>query len=767
MSDEAPQPPQDSDTPAGAGEGGSQETDAPRRRPKRTGLRRLVPTWRMTLFGLVTFLALVIGAFFVGYKMVTIPAANAAALRQANVYLYSDGTEITREGDVNRENVPLSRVPTAVQRAVLAAEDRDFYSESAINPIAMGRAAWDTVRGEGKQSGSTITQQYVKNYYLSQEQTLTRKAREFFIAIKLDREKTKDEILEGYLNTSYYGRNAYGIQAAAQAYYKKNVDELDVAEGAYLAALLNRPGVYDVTSNPAGRTAAVARWNYVLDGMVSSGWLDETKRASLKFPEPDEAHAPTSLAGQDGYLVEAVKQHLYGSGVVDERTLSAGGFRITTTIDRDKQNALVKSVNEVLMTKLDPAANPADAFVRAGAASVDVATGKVVALYGGKDFLQQYVNNATRTDYQVGSTFKPIVLASALDNHARTHSGAPITPNATYDGTSKRQVQGPNGPIDFRPENEDGKSYGTINVSAAMNYSVNAVFAQMGEDVGPQAVRQTAIDLGLSPNTKELDANPSLAIGTATPSALDMAGVYAALADHGTQTDPWLVSEITRGGQKLKLPDHKSTQAIDREAADTTTQVLRGVVDSAGGTGSAARALGRPAAGKTGTAEEDVAAWFAGYTPQLATVVAVMGQDPEPPYAHKKLYGVTGIARINGGGFPAEIWTEYMKSALSGTEVAQFDLHANMGKATQPGGTQPPEGGPQPTFTPPSGTEPGTSEPPTSDLPTEPTTPPTTGPTDTGEPSGPGSGEPTDGGGGGAGDGINPYAALRRADTAR
>ncbi len=196
-------------------------------RARRTGWRRLVPTWRMVCGAFLVTALLVVGGFLLGYALVQIPAANALATQQANVYLYADGSVIARDGEVNRENVTLSQISEDAQHAILAAEDRDFYTESAVDPQAMIRGAWNTVTGKGKQSGSTITQQYVKNYYLRQEQTVTRKVKEFFIAIKLDRNQSKDEILEGYLNTSFFGRGAYGIQAAAHAYYDMDASELD------------------------------------------------------------------------------------------------------------------------------------------------------------------------------------------------------------------------------------------------------------------------------------------------------------------------------------------------------------------------------------------------------------------------------------------------------------------------------------------------------------------------------------------------------------
>ncbi|WP_106969457.1 transglycosylase domain-containing protein [Streptomyces bikiniensis] len=650
-----------------------------RRGPFRRFLRHLLGT---LLLGTL----LLAGAFAAGYLLVEIPPANATATAQSNVYLYRDGTPLARDGEVNRESVRLDRIPLALQRAVLAAEERDFATSRAVDPKAMVRAAWHTVTGKGRQSGSTITQQYVKNYYLGQEQTLSRKAREFFIAIRLGREKSKQDILQGYLNTSYFGRNAYGVQAAARAYYGKDVERLDTAEGAYLASLLKAPSAYDVTAHPRNRAKAVARWHYVLDGMVTEGWLSRADRAALRFPDPQTARAVSALSGQRGYVVQAVEEYLTSRGIVDEKTLAGGGFRITTTLEPAKQEALTEAVEDRVVSRLDPDRNPADRFVRVGAAAVDPANGRVLALYGGIDYTRQYVNNATRRDYQVGSTFKPFVLTAAVQNGARTQQGRPITPSTLYDGTNRRPVEGWNGgPYD--PANEDDTSYGVIPVGTATDLSVNAVYAQMAVDVGPARVRRTAISLGLPGSTPDLTASPSIALGAATASVLDMATAYATLAAHGRLGAYTLVEGVTRGGEQLALPALRPRQAVSREAADTTTSVLRGVVEA--GTGTAAQTAGRPAAGKTGTAEDDKAAWFAGYTPELATVVALMGQDPETGH-QEPLYGALGAERVAGGGAPAEIWGRFTREALAGTPPRAFDLRPMPGtEAGEPSSATP------------------------------------------------------------------------------
>ncbi|MFL4950219.1 transglycosylase domain-containing protein [Streptomyces sp. MMS24-I31] len=630
----------------------------------------------MLLGGFITVVLLLIGAFFLGYSLVKIPSANAMAVKQANVYLYADGTEIARDGDINRENITLDQVSRDAQHAVLAAEDRDFYTESAVDPKAMLRAAWNTATGKGRQSGSTITQQYVKNYYLGQEQTVTRKVKEFFISIKLDRNESKDQILEGYLNTSYFGRNAYGIQAAAQAYYGVKAKDLDPARAAYLAALVNAPSEYDVVAHPENKAAAVARWNYVLDGMVKQGWISAAQRAGMKFPAPKEATVSTGMSGQRGYLVRAIKDYMSTNKILNEDELAAGGYRITTTLQKSKQDAFVKAVDDQVMSKLDKKNRKVDTYVRAGGAAVDPRTGQVVAMYGGIDYVKQYTNNATRRDFQVGSTFKPFVFTSAVQNQSTTADGRPITPNTVYDGTNKRPVQGWNGG-NYAPENEDQRSYGNITVREATDKSVNAVYAQMAVDVGPDKVKETATALGIPGNTPDLTGTPSIALGPATASVLDMAQAYATLANHGEHGTYTMLKKITKDGSDVvALPQQTSSQAVSREAADTTTSVLQSVVQN--GTATAAQGAGRPAAGKTGTAEEDTAAWFAGYTPDLATVVSVMGQDPVTA-AHKSLYGAMGLPRINGGGAPADVWAQFTRDALKNTPAGDFDLQLQSG----------------------------------------------------------------------------------------
>ncbi|NEE25048.1 penicillin-binding protein, partial [Streptomyces sp. SID7982] len=280
------------------------------------------------------------------------------------------------------------------------------------------------------------TQQYVKNYYLTQDPTVSRKLKELVISLKIDQQLSKDEILAGYINTAYYGRGASGIQAAAQAYYGIDAKDLNVSQGAYLASLLQAPSQYDwASATPTGKKLVKERWAYTLRNMVEMDWLTESEKAKLEFDVPQKPKPAAGMEGQTGYLVEAANKELEKQGVSAEDR-EAGGWTFTLTVDKKRQQALEKAVDDQLESKLDREGNKVDATVQAGATSVDPKTGKVVALYGGEDYIKHYISNATRQDYQPASTFKPLVLASALENESKTQDGSLIGLNTVYDGTS-------------------------------------------------------------------------------------------------------------------------------------------------------------------------------------------------------------------------------------------------------------------------------------------------------------------------------------------
>ncbi|MFF2007945.1 transglycosylase domain-containing protein [Streptomyces sp. NPDC058195] len=651
---------------------------AQRRASKSGGIRRLF-TWRKMLGAFFGFCLLGMGAFVALYLYVDIPKANALAERQSNVYQYSDGTLLTRTGDgVNRQIVDLSEVPKAVQHTFVAAENKTFYDDEGIDLKGTTRGLLNTLSGKGKQGGSTITQQYVKNYYLTQDPTISRKLKELVISLKVDSKKSKDYILAGYINTAYYGRGASGIQAAAQAYYGVDAKDLTVSQGAYLASVLQAPSQYDwQTASDTGRKLVKDRWGYTLDNMVEMRWLDQAERDKLKFPVPQKAKPAKGMEGQTGYLVEAANEELKKQGVTDEMR-QAGGWTFTLSIDKKKQKKLEQSVDRQLESKLDREGNKVDATVQAGATSVNPKTGAVVAMYGGVDYIKHYYSNATRRDYQPASTFKPLVFASALENESRTQSGDLIGVNTRYDGTSKRPVVGSDTP--FAPENEDDRSYGSVTVQKAMNASINSAFAQMVVDVSPAKVKKTALALGVP--DKNFPERPAITLGTMNASTWDMAGAYATLDNHGKKVTPFIVKSAKHRDRTIDPVEGVGEQVISRKSADTVTSVLTGVVDA--GSGQAANTGAYDAAGKTGTSENNKSAWFAAYTPELTTVVALFGESPKGG-VQVSLTGTANSGRANGGGFPAEIWADYTLDALGGGSTTRFDLEdVERGQATVP-----------------------------------------------------------------------------------
>ncbi|MFF0363822.1 transglycosylase domain-containing protein [Streptomyces sp. NA02536] len=698
----------------------------------RSGIRRLF-TWKKILGTFFGLCLLGMGAFIVLYMVIDIPEGNADAELQSNVYKYSDGSIMARTGDRNREIVDLAKVPKDVQRTFVAAENKSFYKDSGVDIKGTARGVLNTLSGKGAQGGSTITQQYVKNYYLTQDQTVSRKLKELVISLKLDREKSKDYILAGYINTSYYGRGAYGIQAAAQAYYRVDAEDLDVEQGAYLAALLQAPNQYDwAIASDTGKRLVQQRWNYVLDNMVEQKWLDRSDRQDMTFPEPEEPKAAPGMEGQTGYLVEAantaLERQLVAQGIAEDMKqadalLDLGGYTVTLNIDKKKQKALEAAVKAELTSKLDPDKRKVDADVQAGAVSVNPKNGAVVAMYGGVNYVEHFTNNATRDDYQPASTFKPLILAAAVDQDAETQDGVPITANTLYDGTSRRPVMDGDRKVGFAPPNEDDVDYGDIDVQEAMNKSVNSVFAQMGIDVGMPEVVKAAGALGME--TEGMEPVPAQTLGSMGASPLEMAGVYATLDNHGKKVTPAVVKSVEHKDRVIEFPEAVGEQVISREAADTVTSVLTGVVDD----GTARQSVrenplrgGQQVAGKTGTSDNNKSAWFTGFTPELVTSVGLFGEDPKN-HNQVPMYRAGGVDyRVNGGGFPAEIWAAYTFGVMD--EVTEFDLDTKQGAAVQPSET--PSASQSPSETP--SEEPTTEAPPTEEPSETPSQTPTSEP---------------------------------------
>ena len=585
---------------------------------------------------------------FIGVVLLTpVPTPNELSTSQATIVYWNDGTtELGRLGDSTRRSVPLSDISDMTQKAVLAAEDRTFYEHGGISPLGIGRAVFNNLTGGSTQGGSTITQQYAKNAFLTQERAISRKVKEAVLAFKLETVVSKDKILEDYLNTIYFGRGAYGIDAAARAYFNVPASQLTLAQSATLAAIIKSPGGLAPEDNLSGLKA---RWTYVLDGMVQQVWITEAEASSAVFPEIIEVKATNRLGGQTGFLLNAVTDELRTIGFSDAE-IQSGGLRITSTFSQVAERAAIKAVR-----KAGPQSNTEG--LRIGLAAVQPGTGEVIAMYGGRDYIEDQINNATQQFAQAGSTFKPFALAAAADQQVSLAS--------TYDGSSPQTIKG------YTLTNYGDKSYGYINLLTATESSVNTAYVNLEDQIGVDAVADAALRAGIPEDTPGLNLDNldlTFVLGTASPSGLDVANAYATFAASGIRATPTVVKKVvgSNGGVLYEYSPDLTSQ-FTADTANTVSYALAKVVTN--GTAFAAMALDRPAAAKTGTTDGNKSAWFAGYTPQLSTAVLMAKEIDGVPVS---LSGTGGLGTVTGGSFPAAIWTAFMKAALEGMPVAEF-----------------------------------------------------------------------------------------------
>ncbi|MFD3675975.1 transglycosylase domain-containing protein [Streptomyces sp. NPDC058613] len=661
-------------------------------RSDRAGWKRFVPSWKLVSGTVLGFFAVIVAGAGIGIAMVGTPDPNKTAEAQNNVFLWADETQmVATGGSMNRQIVGIDQIPLSMQNAVIAAENESFDTDKGVDPMGIVRAVWNMAKGGSTQGGSTITQQYVKNNFLDSEQTLKRKVTELFISIRLGVTEEKDKVLAGYLNTAYYGRDAYGIQAAARAYFGKDSKDLNPSESAFLASVLKGPNLYNpdggigASATPEANTErAKQRWSWVLDRQVQVGRMSKEERAKYKpedFPARVESAQARGMSGQIGYMVETAKQYVMKTKDISAEKMALGGYRIKTTFQKPKVDALVKAVEDTRNDFLDEKKRPElDTFVQFGAASVDVKTGAIVALYGGPGWDQKYFsNNANTIGVPVGSTWKPYVLAAAMKHGTQNSNGEGVSVDSKYMADDLTVIKNRQGrPLlaadgkPFRQKNESPTAFGYVTLNEAMEKSINVPFAQLVFDVGHTKVREMAKSTGILEDSMDKNNNASFALGTSTPSAIRMADSYATFAASGTHREPYSVSEVSKDGQPLSgFEAPKEQRAMDSDVADNVTKVLENVVKN--GTGTKVKKLGRPAAGKTGTTDQNKSAWFVGYTPELSTSVALFRTDPNS--ADKKLLsmnGVGGTDSIHGGDIPAVIWTEYMREALKDAPVKDF-----------------------------------------------------------------------------------------------
>lgn len=685
------------------------ERKMPGKRGKKARRRRrrriVLSVFALLIVGMSTFVGIV-------YVNTDVPRPEDILTNQVSVMYYSDGAELTRIGQENRTLVKIDKVPKYVQHAVLAAENRSYYSDPGFSFTGILRAAWNNVTGGDVQGGSTITQQYVKNAYLTDERTVTRKFKELIISIKLEQEYSKDQILEFYLNTIYYGRGAYGIEAAAETYFGKPVDQLSVAEGAVIASSIRSPAGYDPQNHPQ---AASDRWDFVLDGMVKQDWLKKAERDQLVYPAvlPVGPGALNQATGPEGLIVSQVKEELEALGI-DPARMNRDGLRITTTVNPGAQQQLVAAVQGVMTGQPEN--------LRTAAVSIDPLTGAVYAYYGGP--------NGTGFDYaqayrQPGSSFKPFTLAAALQEGIGVYT--------RRDGSSPQNFPGRETPV----RNSGGASCGDCTLKEAITRSLNTTFYGLALEIGPEKVAAVAHAAGVvpvNPDTGEATlqkdnvTGAGIGIGEYEVTAVDQASSFATFATGGVYRPPHFIQKVTdSNGEVIYEAVDQGKQVLPANVANDVSFALEDVAEYSHD----ALDEDRPVAAKTGTVQLDDVnnkdAWMVGYTPQLSTSVWV-GSD-----GSDALINADGDP-IYGSGLPGKIWKAYMDVILAGSELIPLPSKPSIGPATEPA--------PPTTDAPATETEaPQTTAPPTTSAPPTtpvvPTDPPITTPPCTTDPNDP------------------------------
>ena len=621
----------------------------PRRRAKKA--KKAGPLRRIRLFialCLVVFAGLGFGYIFAAYQSLPAVGNNMRPAVSSQVFDSHGRLITTLHSDQNRLPIDINKVPQNLQNAFIAAEDNRFYEHIGIDPIGIFRAIFANLTNRGiAQGGSTITQQLAKNAFLSQEQTLKRKIQEAMLALEIEHKYSKKEILEMYMNQIYFGQGAYGIQTAAKTYFNKDVNELTLTQCAMLAGLPKSPNYYSPFNN---LNEAKKRKNVVLDQMVKYGYVsaaeaEDAKNQDLGLSKSHQSKEADEYASFIDYVSQQVAKK-YG-----DDALYKEGLKIYTTMDVDKQHAAVRAMRNLPNNYTDEngLTQPQSAIV-----SIDPKTGHILAMVGGRG--QDSFNRASMAVRQPGSAFKPFVYLTALQHD--------MTPDTTMNDQ----------PVTYgswSPKNAGGSYSGTMTLSDALAHSVNTIAVQLADKVGTKNIIANAKKMGIT-TLDAKDDNLAMALGGLTKGVtpLEMASAYSTFANKGVHVKPTAIVKILdRNGNvledasTLEKEETKTRVMSEREAYEMTT-MLEGVIDH--GTGTAA-AIGRPAAGKTGTTDDNKDAWFVGYTPDIVTAVWI-GDDT----------GSHSLGEIYGGTIPAEIWKDYMSSATSDESGGDFSAPSGM-----------------------------------------------------------------------------------------
>ena len=608
---------------------------------------------------LFTFLGLIIaglGTFLVAYAALTVPQADQVALAQTTTVYYADGTtEMGRMSQVNRKIIDSSTLPDYVAHAVVASEDRTFYTNSGVDLKGIGRALINNIRGGARQGASTLTQQYVERYYVGETTGYVGKAKEAILALKINREQSKDQIIGNYLNTIYFGRGAYGIEAASQAYFGHEAKDLTLSEAAMIAGIIPAPSAWDPAVD---EEKARSRWTRVINLMVEDGWISQADANAAEFPktiDPDTLGGPT-MEGPTGYLMEQIRTELAQEGGFTADQLATGGYRIISTIDKEKQDQAVEAAEYMYTVR-----GWNEDSMHVVLTSLDPATGEIVAEYGGKDYLKRQQNGATQDIMAAGSTFKPFALIAHAEQGGSIYD--------TYDGSSPKTFSGLARPV----SNDSGVSWGRQNLVNATKNSINTVFVGLNQEVGPATTKQVAVELGIPEDTNGLDDSLLNVLGFAAPHNIDLAHAYSTIASGGQRTTPHIVREVQNSdGSKVFQTTVNPKQVFDTKTMSTVLPALQAVTAS-GGTAEAAAVLKQDSGGKTGTSEEQKTAQFVGFTPSLVTAVSMYQLDENG--SPVSLTNIGGLGQFHGGDWPVTVWVRYMKAVSANDTKLHFDWY--------------------------------------------------------------------------------------------
>ncbi len=685
----------------GPGDGG--RGDGRARRAKGSWWRHW--SWRKVL-GLaaaacaVVMIAVVIGVVLL-YRQTQIPnAISETALQQSSVVYFSNGkTQVgTFDSGTNRQLLTSAQIPQVLKQAVIAAEDRHFYTEGGISISGIARAAYDDVFGSGGlQGGSTITEQFAKNAYASigTTRTVSTKLKEILVAIKLSHEESKDWILTNYLNTIFLGNNAYGVGAAAETYFGKPASKLNIAQSAMLAAMINQPGFFDPTPGAPGYKPLVARWHYVLGNMVRDGAITQQQEGITTHHQNDASGFPklakgvrnSGWTGYRGYIMQTVELELESRYHFTKTQIFTRGLKIFTTFSQPMMRALYQSVRENKQAMRNGGV-PLPRFANIGALLEKPGTGAIVAMYGGPNYAKRQLNMATQSRNQVGSSFKPYVLSTAVHQGMNVKTSildgysAICAPDDNFPMVPSVRVAGPTSPCPTSPADgwfnfSSGEADGPVSVAQASAMSLNTAYGDLIHRVGTQNVIDMAAKFGVNTaaypggsGLQHMEGQSGIALGQASLTVEEQANTFAVLSAHGEYVTPHVISKITSPTGPVPLRIVRYPVLSPGEAADVDYALSFDTQPGGTGYPNATMADGRPVIAKTGTTNNAQSAFFIGAIPQYSLAVGI--------FTNKQSQTLNGLGGQSQGGYggtwPALIWHTFAEKEFAKLPIRQLPI---------------------------------------------------------------------------------------------